>query len=145
MAEVDLVWSRYIITGLGYRQLEIPNMANIHFKKHLIHQCTVQRNTPAASGSGELIPSWADGDTIDCRYVEKRERIASEGVGLMMLEQHILLCDIGEDLLEEDRITNITLKSDSSVIDAGPFTVEEALNRSSASPHHMSFRLERVE
>lgn len=120
-------------------------MANIHFKKHLIHECTVQRNIPAASGSGELVPSWADSSTIDCRYVEKRERIASEGVGFMMLEQHILLCDTGEDVLEEDRITDITLKSDSSMVDAGPFTVETKLSRSSNAPHHMSFRLERVE
>lgn len=120
-------------------------MASVHFKKHSIHECTVQRNTPAASSSGELVPSWADEDTIDCRYVEKRERIAAEGVGFMMLEQHILLCNTGEDVLEEDRITDVTLKSDSSVVDAGPFTVEAKLNRSGAAPHHMSFRLERVE
>jgi hypothetical protein len=120
-------------------------MANIHFKRNLIHQCTVQRNTASASGSGELVPSWTDGDTIDCRYVEKRERIASESAGFMMLEQHILLCNTGEDVLEEDRITDIVLKSDSSVVDAGPFTVEARLSRSSNAPHHVSFRLERIE
>jgi hypothetical protein len=119
-------------------------MASIHFKKHLIHECTVQRNTPATSGSGEPIPSWADVDTIDCRYIERRERIAAEGIGFMMAEEHLLLCDTGEDVLEEDRVTDITLKSDSSVVDAGPFTVEAALNRSGTAPHHMSFRLERI-
>lgn len=119
-------------------------MASIHFKKHLIHECTVQHNTPSQSTSGEPIPSWADGDTISCRYIERRERIAIEGVSLGMLEEHTLLCNVGETIAVDDRIRNITLKSDSSTVDAGPFTIEEALSRSSTAPHHLSFRLERA-
>lgn len=120
-------------------------MADVHFKKHLIHSAMVQRNTPTASSSGELIPSWADVDTIDCRYVEKSERIAAEGVGFMMLESCLLLCNAGEDVQEDDQIVDILLRTDDSVIDAGPFTVEALLRRSGTTAHHMSLRLERVE
>lgn len=120
-------------------------MANVHFKRHLIHTAMVQRNTPAASGSGELIPSWADVGKIDCRYVEKSERVASEGVGFMMLESHVLLCNEGEDVQEDDQIVNVRMKTDDSVIAAGPLSVEALLKRSSTASHHWSLRLERVE
>ena len=120
-------------------------MANIHFKKHLVHQATVQRATFARSGSGEPIPTWAVNGTINCRYVEKTERVADPALGLMMGESHILLCNQGEDVIEEDRITNIILRSDSSVVDVGPFAVEAVLKRTSTSPHHISLKLERVE
>ena len=120
-------------------------MANVHFKKHLIHQAIVQRTTPAQSSSGELIDSWATTGTIDCRYVEKAERIASESAGFPMLESHMLLCNSGEDVREEDRIVTITLKADDSSIDAGPFTIESVLKRNSTGAHHISLQLERVE
>ena len=120
-------------------------MAGVHFKKHLIHSAMVQRNTPATSSSGELIPSWADVGTINCRYVEKSERIAAEGVGFMMLESCLLLCDAGEDVQEDDQIVDILLRTDDSVVNAGPFTVEALLRRSSTAGHHWSLKLERVE
>ena len=120
-------------------------MASAHFKRHLIHSAMVQRNTPTASASGEPIPSWADVDTINCRYVEKSERIAAEGIGFMMLESHLLLCDADEDVQEDDRIVDILLRTDDSVINAGPFTVEALLKRSGTAAHHWSIRLERVE
>lgn len=120
-------------------------MAGPHFKKHLIHEATVQRKTDGRSSSGELIPSWSDIGTINCRYVEKQERIADEAQGFMMLLQHMLLCNQDEDVIVEDRITNIILRSDGSPVDAGTFTVESLLKRSSTGPHHISLRLERVE
>ena len=120
-------------------------MADVHFKKHLIHSAMIQRNTPATSSSGELIPSWADVGTIDCRYVEKSERIAAESAGFMMLESHLLLCNAGEDVQEDDQIVDILLRADDSVVDAGPFTVEALLRRSGTAAHHWSIRLERVE
>jgi len=121
-------------------------MANVHFKKHLIHQCTVERSTPAQSGSGEPIDSWGESPLIiNCRYVEKRERIADAALGLMVRESHILLCNTGEDVQEEDRIKDIVLRSDSSSVDAGPFMVRAFLNRSSTEPHHISLELERAE
>ena len=120
-------------------------MANVHFKRHLIHQAIVQRTTQSQSSSGELIDSWATAGTIDCRYVEKSERIASEAAGFPMLESHILLCNQGEDVREEDRIATITLKADSSSVDAGPFDVMAVLKRNSTGTHHISLQLERVE
>lgn len=120
-------------------------MADVHFKKCLIHSAMVQRNTPTASGSGELIPSWADVGEINCRYVEKSERIAAEGIGFMMLESHMLLCDSGEDVQEDDQVVNILWRADDSVVNAGPFTVEALLKRSSTAAHHWSLKLERVE
>ena len=120
-------------------------MADTHFKRHLIHSATVQRNTPAASASGEMIDAWADVGTINCRYVEKSERIAAEGLGFMMLESHLLLCDEGEDVREEDQITDIQMRTDGSAVAAGPFSVEALLKRSGTAAHHWSLRLERVE
>jgi hypothetical protein len=120
-------------------------MASSHFKRHLIHRCIIERNTQTQSGSGELIDSWATAGTMDCRYVEKSERIALESVGFMMLEDHQLLCNAGEDVNEEDRITTITLKADDSSIDSGPFSIEEKLIRNTTGAHHISLRLERVE
>lgn len=120
-------------------------MAGTHFKKHLIHSAMVQRATWVASGSGELIPTWADVGEIDCRYVEKSERIAAEGVGFMMLESHMLLCNEGEDVQEDDQIIDIRVRTDDSVVNAGPFTVEALLKRSSTASHHWALKLERVE
>lgn len=120
-------------------------MAGVNFKRHLIHQCTVERPTYSQDSGGALIPTWSEVDTIDCRYIEKRERIADENKGFMMLEEHRLLCNYGEDIQEADRIKDITLKADDSTVDAGPFTVEEMLARNSSGPHHLSFKLERVE
>jgi len=57
----------------------------------------------------------------------------------------LLLVNNGEDVIEEDEITNIILKSDSSVVDAGPFTIEALLNRNTSGPHHISLQLERIE
>lgn len=120
-------------------------MSDVHFKATLIHQATVRRTTQSRSASGEVVDSWADAGTINCRLVEKRERIAAEGVGFMMLEEPRLLCDAGEDVQEEDRIADVVLRADSSVVDAGPFTVEEKLIRNTMGAHHVSLKLERVE
>jgi len=109
-------------------------MANVHFKKHLIHQCTVERTTPVQSGSGEPVDSWAEVGDINCRYVEKRERIADASLALIVRESHLLLVNTGEDVIEEDRIKDIILRSDSSSVDAGPFTVRALLKRSSTKP-----------
>jgi len=120
-------------------------MASIHFKKHLIHQAIVQRTTPAQSSSGELIDSWATAGTIDCRFVQKSERVADPSAGFPMLNSDMLLCNKGEDVIEEDRIVTITLKADDSGVDAGPFCISSVLGRNSTDAHHMSLQLERVE
>lgn len=121
-------------------------MADIHFKKNLIHLCTTQRTTPAQSSSGEPIDSWAN-NLVDqpCRFVFEEERIAQESVGFMMLKVPFMLIDSGVDMIEEDRIINITRVEDSSTIDAGPFTIEAVLKRSSTVRHHIRLNLEKVE
>lgn len=68
-----------------------------------------------------------------------------ESVGYQMLEEHILLCSDGEDVIEEDRISTITLKADGTSVDAGPFDIEKKLIRNTKNPHHISFKLERIE
>lgn len=120
-------------------------MASIHFKKKLIHQCTIQRNTPVQSTSGELIDSWADVDTVDCRFVQKTETIAQESLSFQMLESPMMLMNAGEDVQEEDRIIDIVWKSDGSNLDTGPYTIESLLMRSTSSAHHLSLLLERIE
>lgn len=120
-------------------------MASIHFKKHLIHQCMVQRNTPSQSSSGELIESWTDVGNVNCRFVDKEERIAQEGLGLMMMQRQMLLMDTGENIQEEDRVIDVILRADSSVVDAGPFSIESLLQRNTSGGHHLSAVLERIE
>jgi len=120
-------------------------MASIHFKRNLIHQATISRNTPTASTSGELIPDWGVNGTINCRYIQQSERIANESRGFMMLLSDLLLCNTDEDVAEDDRVTNIVLRSDDSVVNAGPFSIDAVLGRSGTSPHHMSLRLKKVE
>lgn len=122
-------------------------MAGIHFKKTLIHICTVQRTTPAQSSTGELIDSWADVGDVDCRYVQKKMDYAIESVSLQEELQHLMLMNNGEDVIEEDRIVDIVRKSDSVSVDTGPFTVESLLERNAnmASGHHVSLNLERIE
>lgn len=120
-------------------------MAGIHFRRNLIHTANVLRTTQSQSTSGELVDSWATAGSIRCRLVQKQEGIAVESLSLQMREVPRLLCDAGEDVIEEDRISNVTLRSDGSVIDAGPFRIEELLTRSSTTNHHMSMRLERIE
>lgn len=120
-------------------------MADIHFKRQLLHQCTVQRRTDAQNTGGELIPTWTDVGDVNCRYVEKQERIADEPLGFPMLESPILLMDTGEDVQEEDRVVDIVFKSDGAAVDAGPFTIESVLRRNSNRRHHLSLKLERVE
>ncbi len=121
-------------------------MASIHFQKKLIHRCDIQRATDAQSGSGELIPTWASIATLrPCRYVEKLERIAQESLGFPMELEHLLLMNDGEDVLVDDRIVNIIQATDSAVVDAGPFTIEQLLIRRTARAHHISMELERIE
>lgn len=120
-------------------------MADVHFKKHLIHRCMIQRRTDVQNSSGELIPTWADVGDVNCRFVQKQERIADPSTGFPMIKEDMLLMDTGEDVIEEDRAVDIIFRSDSSSVDAGPFTIESLLGRNSTRRHHLSLKLERVE
>lgn len=120
-------------------------MAGPHFKKKLIHRAVVQRSTPTRTASGEWVDAWSAVGTIDCRYVQRTDRFADEALGWTMLKSHLLLCNAGEDVEEDDRITSITFKVDGTSVDAGPFDIEGKLERNAGGAHHISLNLERVE
>ena len=120
--------------------------SRVHFKRNLIHTCTVERPTSTQSSSGEPIPAWESITTLTrCRYIQKQERVASEGMSLQMQQVDMLLLERATDIIEEDRISDIALYVGDVVVDTGPFTVESVLGRNSASAHHISVRLERIE
>ena len=124
-------------------------MAGPHFKRKLIHRCTIQRNTPSQSSTGELIPSWAGIGTIDCRFVEKAERVANEAAGFPMLKSWLLLIadtatSLNENVAVDDRVVDVVWKADGSTVNAGPFTIESLLRRNTRSAHHYSLQLEKV-
>ena len=117
-------------------------------KHRFTHTCTVERDGGTAqSASGEPQESWSDvGSAVAGRFVEKRERIASPTGGFVMLKAHHWLCDLDENVAVDDRIKTIK-DPDGNSIDAGPFTIEEILNRRDikGDAHHLSVKLERVE
>lgn len=122
-------------------------MARRWFTGRMTHTCTIERDSGTAqSASGEIQESWSDAGTMAGRFVETRERVASEGVGFAMLKTHLWLCDAGADVAVDDRITDIE-DADGDTIDAGPFTIEELLRRRGidGDVHHLTLVLERVE
>lgn len=119
---------------------------NSHFKRTLIHTCTVERPSYAQSTSGEPVPSWATvAEDVRCRYVQKQERIAFETISLQMEQRDLLLLLPGADIDEGDRVSDIRLYSDDTLVDAGPFTVEARLTRNARAARHISVQLERIE
>ncbi len=120
-------------------------MAGIHFIKTLIHTCTVQRTTPAQSSSGELIDNWADVGNVACRYVQENERPGQIDQGFPLLRTDLLLMNIGEDVQEVDRITDIVFTNGGASVDPGPFFIEGLLERNTGQGHHISISLERAE
>jgi len=122
-------------------------MSSVHFRRNLIHQCQIQRPAYTRSSDGEVIATFADvNPTLRCRYVQKQENIAEEGQGFMMKLVDSLLVEDDADVLEDDRVTDIVWNADpSSVVDLGPFTIEQRLGRNSTKAHHISLRLERIE
>ena len=121
-------------------------MSMTHFKRTLIHTCTIERRTDSQSESGELIPAWSNVSTATrCRYIQKQEMIASEGLSAEMAQRDLLLLLSDTDIQEEDRVSDIAYLVGDSVLDAGPFTVEARLDRHNGALHHISVNLERIE
>ena len=122
-------------------------MAGVHFRRHLIHNCVIYSGSATQSATtGELTDVWTSMGSEDCRFIEEEENIANESVGFPMREKPMCLFNSGVDIREEWQVRNITLKSDSSVVEAGPLTVEKLLKRNSTpSRHHISVQLERIE
>jgi len=71
--------------------------------------------------------------------------MAAEGVSAQMVQVDVLLLEYDADIAEEDRVSDVRLLSDDSLVDAGPFTVEARLLRNTKSAHHLSVVLERIE
>ena len=122
-------------------------MARQWLKHRFTHSCMVERDGGTAqSASGEPQESWSDVGTMAGRFVEEREGIASPSEGFVMVKAHSWLCNTGEDVAVDDRITDIE-DADGDTIEAGPFTIEEILSRRDikGNTHHLSLKLERVE
>ena len=120
--------------------------ASVHFNRHLIHTCVIQRGSASAdANTGEPIWTYTSTGSFACRYVERQEQIADEGAGFPMREQPRLLLANGVDIREEDRVANITLNRTGGTIETGPLYVEELLKRNSIGPHHIWVKLERIE
>lgn len=123
-------------------------MAGVHFKKTLIHVCTVQRSTRVQTVTGEMVDSWAVVGDVDCRYVQKKMDDAQASLSLQKRKDHLMLMNNGEDVVQDDQIVDIVYRSDgATVVDAGPFKVESYLERNAGVPsgHHISLGLERIE
>ncbi len=123
-------------------------MASVHFKRHLIHRCTVMSGsaTQATATDGEVTFAYGTLGTFDCRYVQRVQRWANESIGFPMKREDRVLFNTGVAIKEEDHIINITLKTDSSLVEAGPLSVEELLGRNQTpGKHHISVKVEYIE
>jgi hypothetical protein len=118
-----------------------------HFLSALIHRCTLQAPVAARSASGEVqVSTYTTVDTaVPCRLVERREHYASPTLGALVKEELFVLFDAGASVQRCYRITDVTLSTDNSVIDAGPFEVKAVYRRfAGTAAHHLSCELERV-
>lgn len=115
------------------------------FKKHLIHTCTVERSTQAASLSGELIDTWADQATgVRCRLTRKTERYASESLSREQLLSDILITEPGADIEEDDRVYDFAYYATGTATGQGKYRVLHKLHRNSTQAHHESYVLEQI-
>lgn len=120
-------------------------MTRASFNRLLVHTCTIERNTPTTSPSGEPIASWSEVDTeVACRYAQKRQTFPSEALTAEQVRNDLLLLSHDADIQEGDRVTDIAWRVDATSVDAGPFEVTSVLDRTSTRAHHISAALERV-
>jgi len=121
-------------------------MSNVHFDRHLIHTCVIQRGSESfASYTGEPTLTYSSLGSFACRFVERSERIADEGAGFPMAEEPWVYLKNTATIQEEDRVANITLNSSGSLVEVGPLTVEQLLKRNSTAPFHIAVKLRRIE
>lgn len=120
-------------------------MTRAAFKKHLIHTCTVERCTTAASASGELIEAWADVDTeVRCRLVRKTERYAREELSAERDRVDRLIVEAGADIEEGDRVYEFAYQATGDDYDAGRYAVLHRFTRHGPAEHHVTLELEQV-
>jgi hypothetical protein len=120
-------------------------MASVHFRRTLIHQCTVQRSTESQTDTGQVSLAWSDVGVVNCRFVQKQERKADEPQAFVTWQGDLVLMNSGEDVLIEDRLTDIVFRRTGASVDAGPFDIEAVLERNTSAGHHLSLQVERVD
>jgi len=117
------------------------------FLRHLDYTAVVQRLTETRSASsGEVIPTWATAGTVACRFADKVFTRPARERSVQVLFGYRLLVDGTADVRKTDRIIDVK-DYNAALVDAGPFSVEERLerrHRRKGIVHHLSFRLERV-
>lgn len=114
----------------------------------LLHRATIRRKTYGAVDThGQETETWADLATgVHCRLVWVTETSAQEFYEGKVVSTpfYQLFLPKSQDILVRDRITAVTHKN-GTVMDAGPFDVEEVTSRSDKhGPHHVECRLRRV-
>jgi len=74
-----------------------------------------------------------------------RDAVTARDAHACVKEELFILFDVGASVARCYRITDVTLVSDDSVVDAGPFEVKAVFKRfGEAAVHHVSCELERV-
>lgn len=121
-------------------------MTHPAFTKALIHTCTVERNTPTTSATGEVTPSWATVATsVRCRYVQKSETLPAEGQSLQLARRDLLLLKSDADVQVGDRVSAIAYYLGGSSVVSGAFDVDALHKRHTTALHHLSADLERID
>ena len=117
------------------------------YNRRLVHTCSAERDTgTAVSSSGEPQESWASvGTAIACRYVETRNRYATEAQGFVTRIDSMLLVKFDEDFEVDDRVFLIQ-DADGTAVAAGTFSVQQVVQRRAIDGvlHHHGLLLERV-
>lgn len=116
-------------------------------RHYFIHTCDIQEYSTARLATGELAKTWANksGQTaVDCRFVIKSEKVASEGTSGQVITTYLMLLPAGTDVANENRIANVRRKKGNALVDAGPFQIEQVLPRNAKTERHISLMLEKV-
>jgi hypothetical protein len=114
------------------------------FDSWLIHTATVQHATDVDNAYGNSTPAWeTDPQVIECRFIERRERIFGDrDAQSMAVTAYTLLVGPDADILERDRISSVTFED--GTVQAGVYVVKSLLERRGTSRRHKSAELERI-
>lgn len=114
------------------------------FKSLLIHNCEIAAPVTARDG-GELEVTYPNSITVRCRYVPQTEHWSQESNSRIVTREHMLMLETGATIDRRYQVSNITLRYDDSVVDAGPFVVTEVLNMGGRLElHHIEATMERA-
>ena len=121
-------------------------MSDIH--RHFVDLCDIERATPVIDSYGEPIEEGNFSTIIsdlECRLVEKSERVADVQRGAIQVKFYLLLVPLGTAVLPSDRVVNIRLGNQSGTTLDDNFLIEQVLTRRIKSrDNHVSLSLERI-